>query len=193
MAVIQSDKQIDFSVTTLSHSQQVWAMQSGTDEVSGTYTVQAKESLKCVAAKFTLEGTPEVLSTSCIIIDAKGEQHTGVIAVKEVSFAVETPVYVPVEGGFYTVIYSSSVVGTSIEFDSEKFAHNYYIELHSIAYDTNSEICANIFFIFNKCVPDGNMKGGFDGGKNTGDDMKFTALTESNSSSIGRLVVIPVI
>ena len=183
MAVLQSEKEMDFSVTTLTHSDQVWLMQSGSEVASGTYTVQQNEKVQCIAGKFTIVGTPT--GTTCIVIDKDGVQTAGAILLQEV-----TPI-TPVEGAFYTIIYSTALAGTSIAFDSELFPKSYFIEFHTICFNTDGAIIADAYYVFNKAIPDGNMKGGFDGGKNSGDDIKFTALTPFNSTEIGKYILIP--
>ena len=183
IAVLQSQKEIDFSVTTLTHSDQAWLMQSGSDVVSGTYTVQQNEHVQCVSGKFTITGTPT--GTTCIVIDKNGVQTAGTIAAKEVTTTA------PVDGDWYTLLYSTAIAGTSIAFDSEEFPRSYRIELHTIGYNSDGAIICDVYYLFNKAIPDGNIKGTFDGGKNSGDDIKFTALCPFNSTEIGKYILLP--
>ena len=183
IAVLQSEKEVSFSVSTLTHSDQVWLMQSGSDVVSGTYTVQQNETAQCISGKFTIKGTPT--GTTCIVIDKNGVQTAGTIALKEVTATA------PIDGDWYTLIYSTAIPGTSISFDSQKFPKAYYIEFHTICYNTDGAIVADAYYIWNKAIGDGNLAGTFDGGKNTGDVIKFTALTPFNNTEIGRYVLLP--
>jgi hypothetical protein len=185
VAVIQSDKAMDFTVATLTHSDIVWMMQSGSDILNGSYTVQKNEEIVCTGGTFTLTGTP--VGTSCIVVDTQGVQSIGVIAEQVVT--VTTPA--PIEGNNYTLIYPSSVSGQMINFDSTLFPKSYYVEMHTICYTLDSVVFGDTFYIFNKAVPDGALSGTFDGGKNTGDTMKFTALAPDNSNIMGSAIVVP--
>jgi len=182
VAVLNGQKEIDFSVTTLTHSDIVWMIQSGSGVTSGTYTVQKNEKLECIDGTFTIVGT--AVGTTCIAIDGVGKQTVGTIALQVATITT------PVEGDYYTILYSCEVVGTAIEFNATKFPSSYYVEMHTIAYKDNIVI-ADIYYLFKKATPDGNVTGTFEGNKNTGDTMKFTALAPDNSDVIAQYLVIP--
>jgi len=186
VGMLQYNKEIDFTVTTLLHADDIIAIESGAKQISGTYTVQANEKLQLSGGKLTLTGTPS--GSNVIVIDSTGKQITATYdtATKTVTVTGGT------DGDYYTVIYPTSVTGSAIPLDTSMFPKNYYVELHSIAVDPDTNtVAADVYWIFNKAVPDGSMSVTHEAGKNNGDTIKFVAMTPINSTSIGQYIIVP--
>lgn len=186
IGMIQYNKQIEFTVTTLLHADDIVAIQSGAKQVSGEYTVQANEKHQLVNGQFTLTGTPS--SGSVIVLDPQGKQVTATYDATTKTVTVTDGV----EGAYYIALYSTSVTGEAIPLDASMFPRNYYVELHTIAVDAETNApAADIYWVFEKAVPDGALAVSHEAGQNNGDTIKFTAMTPINSTSIGRYIVVP--
>lgn len=183
VGVLQSDKEINFSVSTLLHNDDIFAIQSGKKFASGTYTVQMSEQAKLTSGKLTITGTPK--GTSAIAIDSTGKQTTGTIATGQVSITGGT------EGAIYTVIYPSEVTGDILSLDSKSFPKNYYVEMHTIGYSVETnQVVADIYWVFDKALPDGGLQAAYEAAKNNGNEIKFTAQVPVGATEYGRYIVI---
>jgi len=184
IAMIQSDKAIKFKVTTAVHSDSFYEMQSGTVAANGTYTVQKTDTDVLTGGSLTITGTP--VGTTAIVIDAHGKQFAGTIAVKEVTITGG------VEGAKYTILYGESVTGDVLDLRTDKFPNNYYTELHTIAYDADSNaVVADIYWVFDKALPDGALSAKLAAGTNATDEINFTAQLPANTKSYGKYIVVP--
>jgi hypothetical protein len=185
VGVLQSNKEISFTVTTLLHNDDIFAIQSGaTFSANQTVTVQKNETVKCATGALTIEGTP--VGSAVVVFDKNGKVIEGTFATGKVTITGGT------DGDWYTVVYPESVTGDVLSLDSKKFPRNYYVELHTIAYDVDTnEVCADIFWQFNKCLPDGAMNASHEAGKQVGDEMKFNAQLIKGNSEYGKYVVVP--
>lgn len=186
VGILQFNKEIDFTVTTLLHADDIVAIQSGAKQISGTYTVQVNEKLQLTGGKLTLTGTPS--GTSVIVIDKTGKQLTATYdaTTKTVTVTGGT------EGDYYTVIYPTSVTGSAIPLDTSMFPKSYHVELHSIAVDPDTNtVAADVYWVFYKAIPDGSLSVSHEAGKSNGDTIKFVAMTPLNSTSIGQYIIVP--
>jgi hypothetical protein len=184
-AVLQSEKNIEFGVTTTFHNDDIYAIQSGNSFTTGTVTVQKFESGKLVSGKITITGTPK--NDEVIVLDKFGKTLTGTYATGEVTVTGGT------DGEIVTVIYSEDEVSAEyLDLDATKFPKNYNVQLHGIGYDpdTNEVVC-DIYWIFDKAMPNGAFTFNGDKSNPTTEEVRFTAQTPIGSNSYGKYVVVP--
>lgn len=183
VGVVQSDKEISFKVTNLFQNDSIYEMQSGNNLKAFTGNLQYTETLQCKATKVTLTETP---IGKVLVVDSHGKQLENTNTIKDVTITSGT------DGEFYTCIYSVAMTGEAISLDAQTFPKNKYVELHTIAYDIDTnEVIADIYWVFYKALPDGTIKGGYEGGKNNESDIQFTAQLPKGLSEYGKYVVIP--
>lgn len=189
VGVIQSDKEITFSVSTLLHNDSIYEVQSGTTFQNGTITVQKVENITASeAGKVTVSGTPKV-GTQPVVTDMFGQTIAGTFATGTFTATTSDDIEV---GQSYTVRYSKDETGDILSLDSKKFPKNYYVELHTIGYDVNTnEVVCDLYWIFNKALPNGGINVALENAKNAGDDIEFKAQLKTGSDEYGRFVVIP--
>lgn len=184
--VIQSDKEIKFSVTTLFSADDLKAIQSGKDFVSGSITVQDNEVVECAGGKLTITGTPKT-GTTPVVFDAHGKAISGTFADKTFTITGNA-----VEGALYTVVYPVDVTGDILSLDSKAFPKSYYVEMHTIGYDPDTmEVICDIYWIFNKALPNGSLQEAYEAGRQVGSDVEFTAMLRAGETEYGKYVVIP--
>lgn len=93
--------------------------------------------------------------------------------------------------GTFTVT-EEEVNGNILDLDADKLPKNYKVQLHGIAYDPETNvIVADIYWIFNKALPNGNLEETFEAGTNKTTEITFTAQVPTGSSSYGQYVVVP--
>jgi hypothetical protein len=189
VGVVQAEKEITFKVSTLLHNDPIFEIQSGTTFANGTITAQKNEQIVCTqAGKVTLTGTPKT-GTTPIVMDAFGKAIVGTFTAS--AFTATTPADIAV-GSTYTALYAFDATGDILSLDSKKFPKNYYVELHTIGYDVNTnKVACDVFLAFNKCLPDGGINLGLESGKNAGDEISFTAQLLAGSSEYGKIAIIP--
>jgi hypothetical protein len=97
-----------------------------------------------------------------------------------------------VAGDWYTVIYEEAQTGANIlDLNAEEFPKPHKVQLHTIAYDPDTEeIVADLYWVFSKARPDGNIAAGYTSGQNQQDIIKFACETPIGSSSYGKYVVV---
>lgn len=186
IAVLQSEKNIEFGVTTTLHNDDIYSIQSGSDFTTSTITVQKTESGKLTSGKIEITGTPK--GGTVIVMDNTGKTITGTFATGEVS------VTGGVEGTMYDVIYSEDETNAQVlDLNSTAFPKNYSVQLHGIGYDPDKNtIVCDIYWLFDKAMPDGAFNfQGEKGGSPSSDEIKFTAQTPTGSNSYGKYVVVP--
>lgn len=84
------------------------------------------------------------------------------------------------------------VTGDILDLDADKLPKNYKVQLHGIAYDPETNVVvADIYWIFDKALPDGNLEETFEAGTNKTSEVNFTAQVPRGSSSYGKYVVVP--
>jgi hypothetical protein len=177
---------MSFKVTTLFSNDDLIAVQSGSAFADGSVTVQATEAHTLTGGKITLTGTPKTGTTTVLVVDQLGKQLEGALSVKEVTVTGGT------DGDTYTVIYPISVTGSILSLDSKAFPKNYYVELHTIGFNVETnEVACDIYWIFEKALPNGSLTKAYEAGKNSGDDIEFTAQLPAGSNEYGKYVVVP--
>lgn len=181
---IMSDKEIKFQVTTGVHSDDIMAMQSGTDFSEGTITINATETCTLASGKLTIEGTPK--GTTATVFDKYGKSQSGTIATKSITITGGE------EGDIYTVVYESDVTGEILDLRSDAYPVAHATQLKTVAYDLNTnKIVADIYYIFPKAQPDGGINAQYQAGQNMKDEITFTAQLATGSKSYGKYVVVP--
>jgi hypothetical protein len=196
VGVVQSEKEITFKVTTLLHNDNLYAIQSGTDFATvSAKTIYSESVISAVAGKVTPTlkvGNTTVTPTvgSVVVMDGKGKQIAGTWTSPD--FTATTPADIAV-GSAYTVFYQiTNATAQVLTLDSKKFPKNYYVELHTIAYDVDKNtVVADIYWQFNKALPNGGLQAQYEAGKGNGDDVEFTAQLLAGNSSYGNYVVMP--
>lgn len=193
LAVIQSEKTVEFDVTTALHNDDIFAIQSGTDFASTTFTIQKAENLTMTVASGTT-GT----------ITVTGTPKTGTVTVKDptsgkvigTSNAVADKVVTVTGTGMttqvVTVLYAEDKSNVDVlDLKQDAFPQGQYVQLHSIAYDKKKNtVIADIYWTFPEALPDGSINGQYEAGKNNGDTIKFKALAD-DLGSYGKYCIIP--
>jgi hypothetical protein len=190
-AVLQSEKDIDFEVTTALHNDDVFAIQAGTDFTASAFSIHKTETVDMTVATttgtLTVLGTPKAGSINVVSID--GKIATGATAVTKTITATfaDAPT-----AGLATVSYVEDVADASVlDLKQDVFPVGQTTQLHSIAYDRKTNaVVADIYWVFGNCLPDGAISSTMESGKNTGDTVKFKALADDNGS-MGKYAVIP--
>ena len=197
VSTIQSDKDITLKITNLLHCDDFMEIQQGTEfensisiPVHFTEEIEAEESGKITVENFKNNENRDKW-TSAILILPNGENKNVTINVDEVGGAKITDEDIKA-GEIYKVVYNAEKVGNVLDIDAKTFPKYFYAEAHTIAYDTvSNEVVADIYWIFNKMLPDGKFSTGNKAGENTPEEMTLKAMTGLNSSSYGKYVVIP--
>jgi hypothetical protein len=193
LAVIQSEKTIEFDVTTALHNDDIYAIQSGTDFSKTTFTVQKVENL-----------TMTVTGGTSGAITATGTPKAGTITVKDPTTGEaigttysSTGSAVTVTGTgmttqLVTLIYAEDKSDIDVlDLKQDAFPEGHYVQLHSIAYDKKKNtVVADIYWTFPQALPDGSINGQYEAGKNNGDTIKFKALAD-DLGSYGKYAIIP--
>jgi hypothetical protein len=183
-AVLNSEKNLEFTITSTFHNDDIIAIQSGTEFGEDTIRVQSTIAGTLTSGAIALSATP--VADSVIVMDKFGKTYVSSYAAGSVTVTGGT------DGNIYTVIYSEDVTGQILDLDSTAFPINYKVQLHGIGYDpdTNQVVC-DIYWLFDKAMPDGAIN--FNGAKSTNatEDVRFTAQTPIGSNSYGKYVVVP--
>lgn len=186
VAVLQSDKELTLKISNVLHSDDVYEIQSGAEMTNGvSIPVHKQEQVELTGGKLTLSDL--TASGKAIVISPNGKQETldvvlGVMTITDGK-----------EGDTYKVVYSSTVANANVlSIDSKKFPKNFEVELHTIAYDTvENVVVADIYWMFNRALPDGNINASYEAGKNSGDEINLTVLTPLNGTEMGKYVIVP--
>lgn len=184
VSVIQSNKNIEFTITTGVHYDDVYEIQSNSLFTNEVVTIQKAESAKLVGGKLTINGTP--VDGKVIVLDRHGKTVEATYADGEVTVTGGQ------EGAIYTVIYGEEVTADVLNLESDKFPKNYTVQLHGIAYDADTnEVVADVYWIFDKALPNGAFTANYGMGENKTDEITFTAQVPIGSNSYGKYVVVP--
>lgn len=190
IGVIQSDKVIEFSVETVLHNDSVYSIQGGSDFETRKVTVNKvidKEVLN--ENEIKLDDTDSMPKTGTTIIVQK-EDNTELEGTYDEVKNVITATGLEV-GEFARVIYETDEETEVLPLDSKKFPKNYEVELHTVAYDPETQvIVGDIYWKFNRCLPNGEINAGYEGAKSNGDSMKFTALVPKHRDEYGQYIYI---
>lgn len=189
VTAIFNNKNIGFDVTTTLHDDDAYVLQGGADFASGTVSVLTQETVQAVDAtgviKVTITGTPT--GGEVTVFDKFGKEYTGAFADTKVSITGGQA------GEYYTVVYTiTTPSGNILDLDSEKMPKTCSAQLHTIAYDPDTEeIVADIYWLFDKVRGDGAFGAAYAAGTNMQDSMKFNCETLIGSKSYGKYAVIP--
>ena len=79
-----------------------------------------------------------------------------------------------------------------MDLNADTLPSNYKVQLRTIAYDpeTHKEV-ADIYWVFDKATPDGNLNEVFNAGTNKTQEINFIAQTPLGSDSYGQYVIVP--
>ncbi len=136
--------------------------------------------------KVTITGTP--LDDVVSVVDIHNTQFVATYATGDVTITGG------VEGDKYIVMYQETEAITDyLEFDSTKFPSNVHLQMHTIAYnvDTDTKI-ADLYWDFPVASPDGNIDSGLSKGENTGTSVKFDIMKPFGVDTYGIFAVVPV-
>lgn len=196
VGVIQSEKEITFSVATLFHNDSLFEVQNGDAFASGDITVV--DSIKGVGATTTTITLSEKVQTGTVgkisILKADGSKLAlaGDATLSAVDNTVTATGATFVVGERYTVLIPRTTTGNILTLQSDKFPKNYQVQLHTIAYDVDKNtVVADIYWIFSKALPNGALSGNYEAGSNAGNEVEFTAMLPVGSKVYGQYVVIP--
>lgn len=93
--------------------------------------------------------------------------------------------------GTLEVAEKATLAGDVLEFKSSTLPKIADAQLRTIAYDKDTnEIVADIYYIFPKSQPDGNLNEDFSAGANQTQEINFTVLADENDS-YGKIMIIP--
>lgn len=89
----------------------------------------------------------------------------------------------------YMVLYEYEILGNVINFDIKNFSEAYYLELNTIEYTVlQNKIINDLYFIFYKALPSGNIEINFENGSLISNNIKFNILTMPGTNEIGKFV-----
>lgn len=188
VTTINSSKDVNFEVTTTLHNDDVYALQSGglfSDEVINVLKSETKQAVDNAGSiEVTIDGTPIGEVT---VIDKYGKELTGTFATGKVTITGGQA------GQFYTVIYEEAQPTASVlDLNVEEFPKPHKVQLHTIAYDPDTEeVVADLYWIFDKARPDGNLSAAYSAGENQSDTITFNCEVPTGSKSYGKYVVVP--
>jgi len=187
LSIVKNEKDVELTVRNAVFDSDYLELVSGTSWSSATSTVFKKEEnlLSSNGTTVTIIGTPK---TGGIIkvIAADGTQYAGTYLTGTVTFAGGT------SGAYYTCLYQADVTGNTLSIDSAKFSEAYYCEYRTIEYNIETNAIKNdIYFVFNKTLPDDNFDLSFENGNPIAPEIKLRALVASGSSVIGKVIEVP--
>ena len=187
-AVLQTQKEVTFTVQNLFHSDNFLAMQSGSNFTIGARDTMHKEIVVAVenlgSIQCTITGTPK--NDIVYVADKFGVNYPATF-----SAGVVTITTGGVVGELYTISYLVTNATVSVlPFVADKYPTAKHIQLHGIAYDPKTNIVvADIYYDFKLALPDGNVDRAYGKGSNTPDSVTFTTL-EDDSGNYGEYYVI---
>ncbi len=188
VTTINNSKDINFEITTTLHNDDVYALQSGglfNDEAINVLRSETKQAINDgFSAVVSIDGTPIGEVT---VIDKYGKEQSGTFDAGEVTIENGKA------GEFYTVIYEEAQPTASVlDLNVEEFPKPHKVQLHTIAYDPDTEeVVADLYWIFDKARPDGNLTATYTAGENQQDTINFVCETPIGSTSYGKYVVVP--
>lgn len=198
IGTISQEKEIQVKVQNAINSDDILQIQSGMDMIKAENLVINKNvTLVCDSDKtFDFTDITDVAvetngKASLYIFDKRATLFEGVYdkASKKVEFVNKLDALV---GETYVIVYPAKLVeATYIPLDSASFPKTMYVELHSVAYDLETnEIYADIFWIFDRALPDGNISKNYSA-KNMEDAITFTVQKPFGRTTYGKYVVVP--
>jgi len=187
-AILQTQKEVTFTVKNLFHNDSFLAMQSGSDFTIGSRDIMHKEEVVAVdnlgSIQCTITGTPK--DDIVYVADKFGVNYPATF-----SAGVVTITTGGVAGKLYTISYLVTNTAVSIlPSVADKYPTTKHIQLHGIAYDPDTNIVvADIYYDFKLAMPDGNVERAYGKGENTPDSITFTTL-EDDAGNYGEYYVI---
>lgn len=90
-----------------------------------------------------------------------------------------------------TVATEKTVKGNVIDLKFGMFPQAVKLQLHTIAYDREGNVVADIYWTFEKAIPDANFEQSFTMDENNTQTVVFSGMKADGSDSYGRYVVVP--
>lgn len=139
VAVMSTENEMDFTITTGLHYHEVYEIQSG--------------------QKFTEDEEIEITD----------------VVVAEDGTITATP---------------KNVTGNVLDFKADSFPKNHHVQLRTIVYDPDTNVVvADMYFIFDKALPDGALNEAFQAGNKTA-EINFSAMVDKDGN-YGKCIVVP--
>lgn len=185
---IRSEKDVTLSVRNATFDLEFLSMTQGIAITNGSVQITKIEKDLVVednagTLEVTITGTP--VGSTVTVINKDGESEEAAVATNVVTI----PTGHAAVGEKVTVAYKSSVTGNIVEIESDKFSENYEVQYHTIEYDTDTnEVVKDIYFIFDNVSPSGAFSLSLENGTALTPELSFTALADSGSNKIGRVV-----
>lgn len=93
--------------------------------------------------------------------------------------------------GTFTATETEELVGDVLEFKAGRLPKTVKAQLRTIAYDKDTnEVVADLYYVFPKLLPDGNLNEEFTAGANQTQVINFSAMADKDDS-YGKLIIIP--
>ena len=188
-AILQSQKEVNFSIQNLFHNDSSMVMQSGSNMTVGTKDIMKHEIKVATGNEGSVEcaitGTPK--DGKVTVVDKFNKPFVATYVDNKVTITDG------VVGNVYTIMYLETISNVSVlPFEAEKFPTVKHVQLHGIAYDPETNlIVADIYYDFRKAMPDGNIDKNYGKGSNTNDKIAFSTL-EDEYGNYGEYYVVPV-
>jgi hypothetical protein len=186
VAILRTDKEVTLKVRNAIYDTSWLEMTAGVEYESKTNTVYYTEKgLVLTSGAVTLTKVPKD-TTSVILVDSVGKQFTAVYE----DVGKTATITGGVDGDVYLALYQIDIAASqTLSIDVTKFAENYYVEYHTIAYnpETNN-VDKDIYWQFDKVLPVSQFNISFEAGKNYSPEVEFNILTNPNSTEVGRVI-----
>lgn len=187
-ALLQSSKQVEFSIKNLFHSDSFLAIQTGSTFTTASKDLMKKEVKTAVdnlgSIEVIITGTPK--DDEVTVLDKYNTSYTASYAAGTVTITGG------VEGTSYTVVYLETTADVNVlDLNAEKYPTTKHVQLHGIAYDPDTNaILADIYYDFNEAVPDGNVDRNYAKGSNISDVINFSTQEDDNGN-YGEYYIVP--
>lgn len=95
------------------------------------------------------------------------------------------------EDGSFVATASTMLTGDVLDFTASSLPKVVDAQLRTICYDKDTnEVVADLYYVFPKAQPDGNLNEDFSAGDNQTQEISFTALSDKDDS-YGKVIIIP--
>lgn len=191
-AKLWKGQKLSVTVQTLLFNANLMAMQTDSFGAftTGSKTFFKKEMGTGIGASttviVTIKGTP--VDDVVTVVDIHNNQYVATFATDTVTITNG------VIGDKYIVLYQEVESATDyLKFDSTKFPSNVHLQLHTIAYNVDTDVkIADLYWDFPVASPDGNIDSGLNKGENTGNSVKFDIIKPFGVDTYGIFAVVPV-
>lgn len=188
--LLRSDKEIDLNITSATFDTEFFAMTQGVSvDEAGSATITKSVNAKVVDNAGTLEATilnaPANLTTA-IFVDKDDTQeqvavNSGVATIPALSAAKA--------GDTIQLFYKEDITGRSVELNSSKFSSKFRVEYRTLSYDlTDSTVHADIYYIFEECIPSGAFDMSLQNGSVYTPEITFSVTNPVNSDVMGQYI-----